>query len=81
MRGSHSSNQSEQRDHRRGLTPAGGRGVQFEHENQEEEQETRKKVVKSESTDPLLTDSLSDNDFDLLQVSGANGETLSAHIR
>ena len=38
--------------------------VQFESETQDEDQQDRRKKPKSESTDPLLTDSLSSNGSD-----------------
>ena len=65
----HSNNSAASADRQRGSSPskfqnspAGGKGgVQFESETQDEDLTQRKKA-KSESTDPLLTDSLSEED-------------------
>jgi len=52
--------------------------VQFESDGQEDDYDRRNKA-KSESTDPLETDSVSDDDAAVL--AGADGRVATAHVR
>ena len=59
-------------------TPATGKGVQFESDTMEDDE---KKRAKSDSTDPLETDSLSDDDANEMKEINDEGNLITTHMR